>query len=285
MQQSHRWIESIHPEDAERCANNFIQAFQVRQPFKMEYRLRHNTGEYRWISDTGRPINDFNHNFVGYIGFCYDLTPHKQAEEASLLEERNRMAREIHDTLAQAFTGIIIQLEAVSRMSTGLSEQAQLCLIQIYNLARSGLNEARRSVKALRPQLLEERSLPNAFDQLVARLDVPNATHSACQVIGRPYSLPTDVENNLLRIGQEAFTNAMKHAKAKDISIELIYEQSRCILRIKDNGQGFAISNHSLTQGFGLIGMKERARSIGANLNIQSSPGEGTEVIVLIERR
>ncbi|MBW4622663.1 MAG: PAS domain S-box protein [Cyanosarcina radialis HA8281-LM2] len=278
------WLEGIHPDDLERCANTYRQAFQVRQPFNMEYRLRDRAGEYRWISDTGRPFDDLNGNFSGYIGFCYDLTTHKQAEEASILAERNRMAREIHDTLAQAFTGIALQVEAVSRMSIALSEPAQVSLIQIYDLARSGLSEARRSVKALRPQLLEKGDLPSAIARFVAKMNASASSPLVYRVVGEPYPLPLEVENNLLRIGQEAATNAIKHAKAEEISIELIYEPSRCILQIKDNGRGFVTSDLSVSKGFGLIGMKERARSIAAHLSIQSHPGRGTEVVAIVER-
>jgi PAS domain S-box-containing protein len=213
-----------------------------------------------------------------------DITERKQVEEASILEERNRMAREIHDSLAQAFTGIIIQLEAISRVSTILPEQAQLGLIQIYDLARSGLNEARRSVKALRPQLLEEGSLHSALDRLASKMDLPNATHTVCQVVGTPYPLPSVVENNLLRIGQEALTNAIRHANAGEIKIELIYEKSQCILRVKDNGQGFDLSNMSASKGFGLLGMQERAKCIAAHLTIESDRTEGTEVVVSVNR-
>jgi PAS domain S-box-containing protein len=219
-----------------------------------------------------------------WIAAVRDITNRKQMEEASVLEERNRIAREIHDTLAQAFTGIVIQLEAISRMSTVISEEAQLCLIQIYDLARSGLNEARRSVKALRPQLLEEGNLCSALDRLTTTMGLSPSTQLVCQVRGTVYSLPVDVENNLLRIGQEALMNATKHANASEIKIELVYEQVRCILRVKDNGQGFTMSNLSTHQGFGLIGMQERANRINAYLTIQSQPGQGAEVVVWVNR-
>jgi PAS domain S-box-containing protein len=216
------------------------------------------------------------------IAAIRDITARKQLEEASVLEERNRMAREIHDTLAQAFTGILIQLEAVSRMSTALSEQTQLSFIQIYDLAQSGLNEARRSVKALRPQLLEEGNLHSAIARLVAKMNSSNTVSIVYQMVGTPYPLPSDAENNLLRIAQEAANNAIKHSLASEIKIESIYEQTQCILRIKDNGRGFTVDSLSPNQGFGLVSMRERAKSIGANLTVQSQPGEGTEIVVTL---
>lgn len=101
-------------------------------------------------------------------------------------------------------------------------------------------------------------------------------------VQGTAYPLPTNVENNLLRMGQEALTNAFKHADARDIRIELAYENTQCILRIRDNGKGFGLGSIPTADGFGLLGMSERAESIGAKLTIQSQPGQGTETIVAI---
>jgi PAS domain S-box-containing protein len=218
------------------------------------------------------------------IAAIRDITERKQVEAASVLEERNRMAREIHDTLAQSFAGIVIQLEALSRMSTLLPEDAQLCLIQVYDLAQSGLNEARRSVKALRPQLLEEGDLHSAIAEFVTQINASAIPSSVYQRVGVPYALPIDVENNLLRICQEAITNAIKHADAQAIYVELAYEQTCCSLRVKDNGQGLELSEPLLTRGFGLMGMEERARGIGGTFNLYSQPGQGTEVVVSIER-
>lgn len=107
-------------------------------------------------------------------------------------------------------------------------------------------------------------------------------TRLICEIIGTPYALPPDAENNLLRIGQEAFTNAVKYAHANEIRIELVYEPTQCCLRIRDDGQGFKVNNTTLSQGFGLLGMSERAEHIGAQLSIDSQLGQGTEVSVFV---
>ncbi|MFL9458328.1 ATP-binding protein [Tolypothrix bouteillei VB521301_2] len=96
--------------------------------------------------------------------------------------------------------------------------------------------------------------------------------------------MPAEVENNLLRIGQEALTNAIKYAKADEILIELVYGNDQCILRIKDDGRGFGVGSIPSSGGFGLLGMSERAEHIGAQLRIQSQPGQGTEIIVIVNR-
>jgi PAS domain S-box-containing protein len=212
------------------------------------------------------------------------LRDRKQAQEASRLEERNRIAQEIHDTLAQAFTGIIVHLGTASRKITVDPVAAQEHINVGRDLARSGLTEARRSVEALRPKLLEDGDLCNALCSLSSQMFSHSSTHTICEVLGRAYTLPQDVENNVFRIGQEALTNAFKYARASEIRIELVYETRQFILRIKDNGQGFEIDSFSVENGFGLMGMTERADRIGAKLTIQSQRGRGTEVVVSLDR-
>jgi PAS domain S-box-containing protein len=213
------------------------------------------------------------------------LLERKRAEQASILEERNRMAREIHDTLAQSFTGIIIHARSATSKLTVDPEKAQAYLAEVQNLARTGLTEARRSIEALRrPSVLENNDLPSAFKQLIAQLESSMGTTMTCEAIGTPYPLPSEVENNLLRIGQEALTNALRYAEATEIRVELIYQPTQCILRIKDDGQGFTVDPSSSRNGFGLLGMTERAKRIDAQIQIQSALGQGTEITVSVDK-
>jgi PAS domain S-box-containing protein len=239
----------------------------------------------RYISATLIPDFDGNAQVKGFYALNTDISHHKRAEQASILEERNRMAREIHDTLAQSFTGIIIHARAAANKLTVDLEKAQASLAQAQNLARTGLTEARRSVEALRrPYLLESSDLPSAFKQLTTQLESSTGTTIMCEAIGTPYSLHSEVENNLLRIGQEALTNALRYANATEIRVELIYLPTQCILRIDDDGEGFTIDRTSSHDGFGLLGMAERADQIGAQIQIQSSPGRGTEIAVSVNQ-
>jgi len=236
------------------------------------------------------PDFDASTQVKGYYGLITDISEQrnaalrerKQAEEASILEERNRMAREIHDTLAQAFTSIIVHLDAASQRLTLDPEAAQSHLKTGRVLARSGLTDARRSVEALRPQILEEGDLLSALTQLADQMFSHTSVLVSCEAIGEPYALPKEIEMNLFRIGQEALTNAFKYANASKICVELRYERSQCLLQIKDNGQGFESSFLSIGQGFGLLGMTERAERIGSELMIQSHPGQGTAIIVRV---
>jgi PAS domain S-box-containing protein len=221
---------------------------------------------------------------VVQITSIYDITDRKQAEAASLLDERNRMAREIHDVLAQAFTGILLHVGAAMEIMVKKPAKAEAHLETVDELARSGLAEARRSVVALRPKLLEEGDLSSALKHLTAQMQVSSQTHLTCEVIGVAYALAPHVENHLLRIAQEALTNAVKYAHATEIHIELVYEETQCLLRVKDNGQGFEMSQISLDQGFGLVGMSERSEHIGGELMIRSQIGQGTEIVVIVDR-
>ncbi|MBD2516013.1 GAF domain-containing sensor histidine kinase [Nostoc sp. FACHB-973] len=209
----------------------------------------------------------------------------EQSRQAAILEERNRMAREIHDTLAQAFTGVIVQLGAASRIVPSELAEVLAHITQARDLAREGLAEARHSVNALRPQILETSNLPKAFNRFAAQMSASIDTQIICNIIGEIYPLSVDIENNLLRIGQEALTNAIKYASASEIKIELVYEPTQFILRVKDNGKGFDTDSLSTVKGFGLMGIKERSDRTGAHLTIQSIPGQGTEITIIINRQ
>ncbi|PZV09015.1 MAG: hypothetical protein DCF22_19220, partial [Leptolyngbya sp.] len=133
-------------------------------------------------------------------------------------------------------------------------------------------------------KLLEEGNLFDALKHLTTQMRSSTDTQLTCEIIGTAYDLPPHVENHLLRIGQEALTNAVKYAYASEIHTELVYEETQCILRVKDDGRGFDVGQVSLEQGFGLLGMSERAEQIRGELLIQSQPGQGTEVVVIVNR-
>ena len=241
----------------------------------------------RFISAILIPDFDAHDRVRGFYSLITDISDRKRAEQTSILEERNRMAREIHDTLAQSFTGILLQAGAATQLlSNDLeTDKAILEMLEIIDeLARTGLTEARRSVVALRPQLLEDDNLRGALQHLVNQIRPTANTALIYKTQGEVFSLPVEVEDNLLRIGQEALTNAIRYANAREIVVELVYNDTQCLLRVKDDGQGFGVGSAPLGSGFGLLGMSERAERIGAQLTIQSQLGQGTEIIVIVNR-
>jgi PAS domain S-box-containing protein len=274
--------KTLHEIFSQAQADEFLdyihQVLSTQQMLTVEYSLLM-SGQKTWFSTRIAPIRPGQ-----VIWLARDITDRKLAEAASILEERNRMAREIHDTLAQAFTGILLNVGAATQVLTDDLEATQAHLETIDELARIGLAEARRSVTALRPQLLEEGDLHSALHRLVTQMRGATDTALIYEIIGSAYPLPADVENNLLRIGQEALTNAIKYADAVEIRIELKYENTQCILHVKDDGRGFGIGSIPSVGGFGLLGISERAERIGAQLTIKSQPGQGTEIVVIVNR-
>ncbi|OYQ61930.1 serine/threonine protein kinase [Pseudanabaena sp. SR411] len=286
------WRDRVHPEDIDRIEQAVTAALTTHTDFEAEYRVIYPDGNVRWLVGRGQGIYNADGQPVQMLGVILDISEQrnaalrerKRAEEASILEERNRMAREIHDTLAQSFTGILVQLGAASQVLNDDLEATQAHLEIIDELARIGLAEARRSVTALRPQLLEEGDLDSALHRLVTQMRSAADTALIYEITGTAYPLPAEVENNLLRIGQEALTNAIKYANANEIRVKLVYEATQCSLHIKDDGQGFGVGGIPVTGGFGLLGMSERAEHIGAQLTIQSQPAQGTEIIVIVNQ-
>ena len=286
------WRDRVHPEDIHRVEQAVEAALATHNDCEVEYRVIYPDGSIHWLVGRGRGIYNEAGQPVRMLGVILDISEQrnavlrerKRAEADSILEERNRMAREIHDTLAQSFTGILVQIGAATQVLADDIEATQAHLEIIDELARTGLAEARRSVVALRPQLLEEGNLHSALHRLVTQMRAAADTTLIYEITGTAYSLPTEVENNLLRIGQEALTNAIKYADATEIRVELVYDNAQCILRVKDDGRGFGVATIPSVGGFGLLGMSERAEHIGAQLSIQSQPGQGTEIIVIVNQ-
>jgi len=203
----------------------------------------------------------------------------QQSRQAAVIAERNRMARDIHDTLAQGFTGVIMQLEAATGATThGDLAEATNRIARASELARSSLGEARRSVRALRPQTLRNGKLFVALDGLLKRMAEGTNLNAEFHAEGDERSIPADFEEGLLRVTQEALTNAVKHANARNFSVTLGVDANRIRLRVVDDGRGFDPQQEH--EGFGLIGMKERVDRMGGEFTVRAKPGVGTEILV-----
>jgi signal transduction histidine kinase len=202
----------------------------------------------------------------------------QQSREAAVVAERNRMARDIHDTLAQGFTGVIMQLEAAKGAATqGDLPEAANRIERASELARSSLGEARRSVRALRPRSLRDGKLFVALDNLLKSMSEGTDLSAEFNAEGDERSIPAEYEEGLLRITQEALTNAVKHANARNFRATLSVGATRIQLRLVDDGRGFDPQREH--EGFGLIGMKERVDRMGGEFIIRSKPGIGTEIL------
>ena len=217
-----------------------------------------------------------------------------QAREAGAGDERQRMAREIHDTIAQGLTGIVTQLEAAQQTADDAERERRIS--NAKRLARDSLAEARRSVQALRPQALEDSKLPDALAEEVARWTATSGVPAEVRTTGDPRALHPEVEVTLLRVAQEALANVAKHAGAVHAWVTLSYMEDVVTLDVRDDGSGFAqpaagngqsgpgagneqsSADSGRAGGFGLIAMRQRVNRLAGQLEIESEPGAGTAV-------
>jgi signal transduction histidine kinase len=211
-----------------------------------------------------------------------------QAKEAAVLVERARIGQEIHDGLAQAFTGILMQLGAVEEFPSCKKKNSGLALTltRIRDLAREGLAEARRSVMALRLDQTRRAGLELALRQLAERSTVPGGVTCNFEGGGVTTGLKPEHEHELLRIAQEAVSNAVRHARPHLIRITMADEAAHWLLAVEDDGRGMEQRPELYArEGFGLTSMRQRASAIGGEWQIESQPGAGTRVSVRLPKR
>lgn len=192
-----------------------------------------------------------------------------QAREAGVLDERARMAREIHDTLAQGLTGIVTQLQAAEANGAWAPRRDAA-----LRLARESLSEARRSVQALRPEPLEGARLPDALVDVADGWSALNGVPAEVTTTGAARPLRPEIEVTLLRTAQEGLANVAKHAHASRVGLTLSYMEDVVTLDLRDDGVGF--DGRGPDGGFGLLGMRERLHGLAGTLEIESEPGAGT---------
>jgi len=202
----------------------------------------------------------------------------EEQQRHAIVAERTRFARDIHDTLAQGFTGIMMQLNAAEQRLQGDSMDARAHIEKARELATASLEEARRSVSALRVDPLSG-SLLGAIEQIGRRLTSDSGIQVDTKLEGQPCALSEQCEANLLRIAQEALTNAVRHSGTERLRIRLAYRTGSVVLEVGDSGRGMSGVEPS---GFGVDGMRERARQIGGEIQILSDPGRGTRIIVTV---
>jgi signal transduction histidine kinase len=213
----------------------------------------------------------------------------RAAAEAAVLEERNRLAGEIHDSIAQSFSGICMHLAVAAEATLENGKEVLGYIERAMDLAKFGLSEARRSALSLRSNIIEESGLIGALKMLVERSNIPGrlcCTFRSIRV--REEMLAPQIQQGLLRIAQEAISNAMRHGQPTIIRVSVRSNSSNLVLKISDNGRGISSSRTATSsveslnkkEGFGLTNMRTRAKSVGAELDIQSAPGHGTSIVV-----
>ncbi len=206
----------------------------------------------------------------------------EDAKQVAVVEEHNRMAREIHDTLAQTLNSISLQLNNAEYYATQDSAISQDIIKQVKTLAHSGLIEARRSVWSLHPDADEYRDLAGSLQRSLNLLTLHADLQVNFKLVGTVQPAPPDIGMNLLRIGQEAITNSLRYAQARTLEVELSLATDLITLRIEDDGKGFNRQLASDRSGFGLVSMRQRCDRLGGQFTLRSSPEQGTCILVQI---
>jgi len=284
------WTEGVHPDDLQKCLKTYAEAFDARQQFVMEYRLRRHDGEYRWISDTGGPRHDNQGNFAGYIGTCLDITQQKQAEQTArefsgrLLHaqeaERARLARELHDDITQRLALLAIEAGRVERAGAGGA------IGDTMRGVREGLVRLSEDVHALsyrlHSSLLEDLGLAEALKVECEQFARQESIPCNVKLQNLPEAVPRDAALGLFRVTQEALRNVARHAQAQTVGVTLRSLDAGLQLAVHDDGIGFDAAHKPNRTSLGLSSMSERMRLLDGELDIESLPGHGTTVVAWV---
>jgi PAS domain S-box-containing protein len=286
------WAEGIHNEDLKRCLEVYSEAFDQRQSFEMEYRIRRNDGEYRWILDTGVPRFNSDGSFAAYIGSCLDITDRKLAEEALTSvgrrlieaheEERTWIARELHDDIAQRIALLAVELERCDHQAPGSAVDTHKYL----QTAGQRVSDLGKDIQALSHRLhsskLEYLGLVTAAKSFCRELSEQRNVRIEFKHSDLPAAIPKEISFCLFRVLQEALQNAIKHSAEQNFTVELHGTQAGIRLRVSDSGIGFNWQDAMKRRGVGLISMRERLRLVNGELSIQSAAGRGTIVLARV---
>jgi PAS domain S-box-containing protein len=205
----------------------------------------------------------------------------KRARQSAVLEERNQLAGEIHDSLAQIFAGISMQLGAAKKVIKRGGDNSLGYVERAIELAQFGLAEARRSAFSLQPTIIEELGLIQALQKVVERSNIPGRLRCNFHSTDVPEEcLQPSAQEDLLRIAQEAISNAVRHAKPTIVTVNLHYDPPNLVLEVADNGSGITHPEAARRDGFGLSNMQARAENMGAQFEVQTAAGRGTSIVV-----
>jgi PAS domain S-box-containing protein len=298
------WLDCVHPEDLDRCRQTYEPAFEARQPFLMEYRVRHADGSYRWLLATGVPKYDADGSFAGYIGCDVDVTERRNAEDrihdshvaleqshretqhlaGRLIEaqdtERARIARDLHDDVSQQLAGVSIAFSGLKQRlgDYGVSEELQQELVDLQQQTLTLARNVRQLSHDLHPTVLRHLGLEKALASYCGELERSHGVVMGCSADGDFASIGPEAALCLYRIAQEALRNVVTHSGAGRANVRLCRRDDDAEITITDDGRGFNLTDPDIHQGLGLVSISERAKLTGGTISIETGLNRGTRV-------
>jgi PAS domain S-box-containing protein len=288
------WTQSLHPEDFDRCLQIYVSNFEARRPFEMEYRMRHHTGQYRWILDRGVPRYAPDGTFEGYVGGCLDIHDQKNAAEKVRIaddmtrlmkaqdEERRRIARELHDSAGQTLTVLGLSLAQLVERAQVIAPELAKEGKEMEGVVQQLHREIRTTSYLLHPPLLDECGLASAVNWYVEGLARRSGIAIELDVANSLGRLPGEMELAIFRFVQECLTNIHRHSGSKTASIRIFLETETLCAEVSDQGKGIPSERlaeiRSGRSGVGIRGMQERLRQFGGTMTVESN-GAGTRVV------
>ena len=293
-----RWRSRLHPEDHPLVLETMAQAVHAQVPDYIQYRLQNAQGNWIWILEQAEPQYDSHGNFFGHSGISIDISEQKgvenaliasrkrllqtaQTEERALFEERRRIAQLLHDELGQQLTCLNLGLGLLCQ-EQGLTGEANAQIQRLQELTRNAMDVTRQVTASVNPPVRLEEGLMGTIEQLVMRFNRSVSPPILLQRGQCRCTVPCAFSDNHIyaayRFVQEALTNALRHAGASTLAVEVQCTGKVLEASVKDDGRGFAVHRAQATLGLGLLSLRERAEALGGLLDIRSAPGQGTQL-------
>ncbi len=282
------WAGGIHKDDMNSALDTYTSAFDRRQPFKMEYRLRRHDGEYRWIIDRGVPRFNTDGSFVGYVGCCIDITERKMAADALTTlsgqliaaqeEERRRVAREIHDDYQQRLAMVANDIDGLRQHLTDHPENTKQRLRHVWNEISELASDLHSLSHRLHSSTLETLGLVAGVSAFCREFQQQQGLEIDFSHQNVPRGIPPDTALCLFRVTQEALRNVKKHSGANYAEVRLEGRDEELFLCVSDRGIGFDTKLRSPLAGIGIRSMEERLRVLEGHLDVHSNPSRGTTI-------